>query len=85
MKPNAGCWMPPLAVLAVVASLLSGCATGRSEGVATGACPPVVEYSLEFRSRAVAELEQLPEGAAIDAMLSDYAVMRDQARACRLS
>lgn len=65
-------------------SLLSGCATGHSEDAATGACAPVVEYGREFRSRIAAELEQLPEGAAIDAMLSDYAVMREQARACRV-
>lgn len=82
MKLNAGCWMPRPAVLAIAASLLSGCATVRSDGIATGACPPVVEYAREFRSRAVGEVEQLPEGAAIGAMLSDYAVMREQARAC---
>jgi hypothetical protein len=45
-------------------------------------CPPVVEYSGEFRARAAEELELLPEGSAIAEMLSDYAVMREQARAC---
>ena len=29
------------------------------------------------------EVEALPEGAVIVQMLSDYAVLRDQARACR--
>ncbi len=85
MTSNARCWRPRLAVLVIAMSLLSACATGHSEGAATGACPPVAEYRPEFRSRVVAELGQLPEGAAIDAMLSDYAVMRDQARACRPS
>lgn len=45
-------------------------------------CPPVVEYSRAFQSRAAEELELLPEGSAIAQMLADYAVMRDQVRAC---
>ena len=46
-------------------------------------CPPVVEYSAEFRARAAGEMEILPEGSAIVEMLSDYAVMREQASLCR--
>jgi hypothetical protein len=42
----------------------------------------VVEYSREFQARAADELDLLPEKSAITEMLSDYAVMRDQARAC---
>ena len=45
-------------------------------------CPPVVEYGREFQARAADELDLLPEGSAIAEMMSDYAVMRDQARAC---
>lgn len=45
-------------------------------------CPPVVEYSREFQARAADELDLLPEASAIAEMLSDYGVMRDQARAC---
>jgi hypothetical protein len=45
-------------------------------------CPPVVEYDRAFLARAADELEALPEGSAIEQMLSDYAVMREQARAC---
>jgi hypothetical protein len=41
----------------------------------------VVEYSLEFQVRAAEELVLLPEGSAIAEMLSDYAVMQEQARA----
>ena len=79
---NARCWKRRLAVLAIATSLLSGCATDGSEfGIAT-ACPPVVEYTREFRARAADELDLLPGGSAIADMLSDYAVMRDQARAC---
>lgn len=46
------------------------------------ACPPVVEYSSEFEARAAEELALLPWGSAVAKMLSDYAVMRAQARAC---
>jgi len=42
----------------------------------------VVEYDREFQARAAGELYLLPEKSAIAEMLSDYAVMRDQARAC---
>jgi hypothetical protein len=73
-------WMPRLAVLAIVMSLVAGCATALSDG---GACPPVPAYSREFLRRAAVELEKLPPGTAIEQMLSDYQVMRDQARACR--
>lgn len=47
-------------------------------------CPPVVEYSREFQEQAAEELALLPEGSAIAEMLSDYAVMRQQARARRI-
>ena len=72
-------WMPRLAVLAIAMSLLAGCATARSDG---GGCPPVPAYSREFLARATGELARLPIGAAIEQMLADYQVMRDQARAC---
>lgn len=64
-------------------SLLSGCATGGSEPRIVTFCPPVLEYSREFHARAADELDLLPGGSAIAEMLSDYAVMRAQARACR--
>jgi hypothetical protein len=43
----------------------------------------VVEYGREFQARAAEELALLPHGSTIGEMLADYAVMRDQARACR--
>jgi len=46
-------------------------------------CPPVVGYSAADQVRAADEVETLPEGAVIVRMLSDYAVLRDQARACQ--
>jgi hypothetical protein len=43
----------------------------------------MVEYSSADQARAADEVEALPEGAVIVRMLSDYAVLRDQTRACR--
>lgn len=60
---------------------LSGCAMGGSDGQAL--CPPVVQYSPIEQARAASEVEALPEGAVVVRMLSDYAALRDQARACR--
>jgi hypothetical protein len=53
-------------------------------GSDTGApCPPVVDYTAANQARAADEVKALPEGAVIVQMLIDYAVLRDQARACR--
>ncbi len=79
---NARCWKQQLAALAIATSLLSACATVGSDGAGPGVCPPVFEYSREFQARAAEELALLPEGSTIAEMLSDYAVMREQARAC---
>lgn len=57
---------------------LAACGTATSDM----ACPPVVPYDRAFLARAADELAALPPGAALDVMLADYAVMRDQARAC---
>jgi len=75
--------MPRLAVLAIAMNWLAACTTGGSEPAPVAVCPPVVEYSRAFQARVVAELDPLPEGAAVVEMMADYAVMRDQARACR--
>ncbi|MFN4282374.1 MAG: hypothetical protein ACK4NA_07025 [Alphaproteobacteria bacterium] len=63
--------------------MLTACATAGSDPRTVAVCPPVVEYSREFQARAAHELDLLPESSAIAEMLSDYAVMREQARACR--
>ena len=60
---------------------LSGCAMAGSE--ARAPCPPVVDYSSADQARAADEVEALPGEAVIVRMLGDYAVLRDQARACR--
>ena len=80
---NAECWRQRLAVLAIAMSWLTGCATAGFEAGGVAACPPVMEYSREFQTRAAEELVTLLEGSAIAEMLSDYAVMRQQARVCR--
>ncbi len=80
MKSNAGGWKPQLAALAVATSLLSACATVGSELKATAGCPPVVEYGQEFQARVADKLTLLPEGSVIVEMLSNYSVMREQAR-----
>lgn len=82
MMSNARCWKRRLAALAIVTSLLSGCATVRSEDGRLATCPPVVEYGREFQARAADELALLPEGSAIAEMLADYGVMREQALSC---
>ena len=82
MTSNAGCSRRRRVVLALATSLLGGCATGVSEPIVVAACPPVVEYSREFQARAAEELALLPEGSMIVDMLSDCAVMREQARVC---
>ena len=83
MKSNVGCWRRRLVVLAVATSWLTGCVTAGFDANGVAACPPVVEYSREFQARAAEELNSLTDGSAIAEMLSDYTVMRDQARACR--
>lgn len=65
----------------IVMLWLNGCATAGSETRAP--CPPVAEYTAADQARAADEVEALPEGAVVVRMLSDYAVLRDQARACQ--
>lgn len=82
MTFSAGCWRLRLAVLVIATNSLTACATVGSDPSKRAVCPPVVEYGREFQARAARELAQLPDGAAIAEMLSDYAVVREQARAC---
>lgn len=60
---------------------LTGCEMGGSD--AQTPCPPVADDTATDEARAADEVEAMPEGAVIVRMLSDYAVLRDQARACR--
>ncbi len=81
MTYNDGCSRRRRVALALATIWLSGCATGASDLTGLGVCPPVVEYSREFQAQAAVETGLLPEGSAVVEMLSDYAVMREQARA----
>jgi len=81
MPSTARCLKLPAVVLLIGTLWLIGCARVGSEAAAP--CPPVVEYSDTEQARAAGEVEALVDGAVIVRMLSDYAVMRDQARACR--
>ena len=80
--PNVRCLKKLLGVLAVGMIFLTGCATGGSDAP-PGACPPVVAYSPAEQMRVAEEVAALPEGALIVGWLADYAVLRDQARACQ--
>lgn len=80
---NAMCSTLLHVVLAIAMSFLSGCATVGSNCIGNWACLPIVEYSWEFQARVANELALLPEGSAVEEMLSDYAVIREQARSCR--
>lgn len=60
---------------------LSACAMGGSDTQVP--CPPIVDYTTADQATAANEVEALPESAVIIRMLSNYAVLRDQAHACR--
>lgn len=81
MPSTARCSTPPPFALLIAMLWLSGCAAGGSD--ARAPCPPVVDYTVADQARAADEVETLSEGAVAVRMLSDYAVLRDQARACR--
>jgi hypothetical protein len=80
MKSNARCWMQQPAAPLIAMLWLTACATVSSDSPAR--CPPVVEYTNADQARAAAEVDMLPEAAMVVRMLSDYAVLRDQARVC---
>jgi hypothetical protein len=42
-----------------------------------------VTYGRGFLAHAAGELDSLPAGSAIEQMLADYQVMREQGRMCR--
>lgn len=83
MTYNAECWKRRLAVLVIGTSWLTGCATAGFEAGGLAACPPVVVYSRAEQARVAEEVAALPEGAVVVGWLADYALLRDQARACR--
>src|SRR3546814_5085085 len=82
MMSNARCSTRRLAVLAIATISLTGCATVASEPRIVTVCPPVIEYSRAFQARAADELDLLPRGSAIAAMLAAYSVKIGRAHVC---
>jgi len=82
MMSTDGCSRLRRVALVLATIWLSGCATVGSDPSKRAVCPPVVEYGREFQARAAEELASLPNASAIGEMLSDYAVMREQAKIC---
>ena len=80
MTSNARCWTPPAAAPLIAMLWLTACVTAGSD---ITPCPPVVDYTAADQARAADEIMALPESAVVVGMLGDYAVLRDQARACR--
>ena len=80
MTSNARCWTPPAAALLIVMLWLTGCAMADFD--AQVPCPPIVDYTAVDQAKAADEVKSLPESAVIVRMLSDYAVLREQARLC---
>lgn len=74
------------ALLVIVTSYLSGCASTAYKTELEVYCPSVVEYDSEFNNKLADEIESLPETngnpAIVDA-LSDYASLRDRIQACQ--
>ena len=82
MSSNVTCWTLLNTALAAAMIFLTACARAGFEGP-HGACPPVTGYSRAEQARVAEEVAALQEGALIAEWLADYAVLRDQARACR--
>lgn len=57
---------------------LSACVTE----VSSVRCPSLVAYDQATLNAVAAELATLPRGSQIERLLSDYAMTRDEARAC---
>lgn len=60
--------------------LLTACATANFNRLG---CPTVIEYSAAFQAQLADALEALPTDSPIHVAMSDYKVIRDQARACQ--
>lgn len=69
-------WRPAIS-LAIATLLLTSCAA------AVSSCPPLVAYTDAEQARAADELDALPAGSMLERLIGDYAVLRDQVRACR--
>ena len=80
MKSNGRCSMPPAVAPPYRNALAERFATAISDSKA--ACPPIVDYSPTDQAKAAYEIDTLSEASFVVRMLSDHAVLRDQARIC---
>lgn len=78
-KPSARRALSLLSI-ALSTTLLAACQTPPFSRTT---CPPLVTYSPEFQRRAASELQALPAGSAVGAMIVDYGKARDACRAIR--
>lgn len=81
MPSTTTCWTQPHAALAAATVFLTGCAAVGSDAQSS-ACPSLVAQSRAEQQQVADEVAALPSEAVIIAWLADYAVLRDQARAC---
>jgi hypothetical protein len=65
----------------VLALALVGCASTKP--ASTIACPYLRQYDQATLARVLEEYRSLPAGSPLRVMIGDYAVLRDQVRACR--
>ncbi len=66
----------------VTTMTLLGACSASSSNTCSPTCPPVVGYPTALQEQAAVEIEVLPHDSAVDGIMSDYHVMRQQARAC---
>lgn len=63
--------------------VLAGCALASDPVITTGACPVPVKYDQAFLDALADQIEEsVPEGSPLERAISDYIVLRAQAKAC---
>jgi hypothetical protein len=68
---------------ALLALLLTGCATSLPPAPPAVVCPALPPLDQALRDRAADELERLGEGSALGVLTADYIALRAAVRACR--
>lgn len=66
-------------LLAVVMTLLTGCAGGVSD---SSVCPKLKDYSRAFNDRLADEVAVMPRDSATVEAVGDYMLLRGQVRSC---
>ena len=66
----------------MAAIIVGGCAMSSGHSSPVIVCPPVVDYTPEFQAQMADELQLVPADGAVVTAMSDYGLMRNQARAC---